>query len=287
MHLFVIFILSGVGAAVCLGPGLVRQLVILVTSIDAAGFLCCLVTPAPPHGKPHRTVHFHSELSCIVCFQFKTGLNRFGGESMFHVQRASNNICLGLAKVLLGCATLGGASSVGNSNPIKVLQGVNKSPLGSVINSKQWSHCFPFVRNRFNAKAKPVYDVLNADGEIRFSIVVPVKQGKFLGCITAFYEEDFLAIVPGPLTAERYNHCSPCICLICSADNPCIAFAEKSLPLCHSAHPWHPRKWNPLDPSNTLLAPSVLALDATDPRNDLACHAQEPRSRAPWGRVVH
>lgn len=105
----------------------------------------------------------------------------------------------------LGCLTVGTVAKVGNSHAIEVRQGVDQSPLGSIVNSKQWTKRLPFSRNRFNAKAKPVYDVLNAAGVIRFSVVVPVKPGKFLGCLSAFYEDDYLAIVPGALTKERYS----------------------------------------------------------------------------------
>lgn len=135
--------------------------------------------------------------------KFKTGKQQFGGESIFHVQRNAINICFGICQMAVSCLTLGGAGELNNGNEVQVLAADGTTPLGSIIKSKQCSHCCSFARNRFNAKAKPAYDILDAQGEIRFSIVVPVFQDKFLHCITAYYELEHLAIVPGPLTEER------------------------------------------------------------------------------------
>lgn len=135
--------------------------------------------------------------------EFTTGKQQFGGEAVFHIRRSAINFCLGVCKMAVACCTLGRVGDLNNGNKVEVLAADGKTLLGSVVKSRQYSMCCALMRNRFNAKAKAAYDILDAQGEIRYSVVVPVFQGKFLHCITAFYELDYLVIVPGPLTDQR------------------------------------------------------------------------------------
>jgi len=134
---------------------------------------------------------------------FKTGKQQFGGEAMFQVRRSTTNLCLGLCKLVVACLTMGKACSFKNGKAVEVLDADGETLLGSIVKSSQNSKCSFLTRNRFNAKAKAAYDILDADGDIRYSVVVPVFRGKFLHCITAFYDYPHLVIVPGPLTDER------------------------------------------------------------------------------------
>lgn len=75
-------------------------------------------------------------------------------------------------------------------------------PIGSVRHSTQVGFFEKLCQNRFNKKPTPVYDVLDVNGEIAYTVLVPMGAGApFLGipCFpTSYGDESYLAIVPGP-----------------------------------------------------------------------------------------
>jgi hypothetical protein len=60
-----------------------------------------------------------------------------------------------------------------------------------------------FTRTRFNARSKVLYDILDASGAIRFSLVVPVTADKCCCLFPAFYEDDYIVIVAGECPDSR------------------------------------------------------------------------------------
>lgn len=84
--------------------------------------------------------------------------------------------------------------------------GDDDSTLIGSIEETENSFCGPhgFCRNRFNKQPKPIYDVLDAEGEIRFQIMIPVYKDSWLMCFEAWWDEEYLAIVR-PEEAEALN----------------------------------------------------------------------------------
>ena len=54
----------------------------------------------------------------------------------------------------------------------------NKTVLGSVRASEQMSCWETFCETRFNKRAKPMYDILDTDGTIIYTVYVPIRRYK-------------------------------------------------------------------------------------------------------------
>jgi len=136
--------------------------------------------------------------------KFKSGNHEQpGAEVLFQMSRATN-----FCKVF--CEAIGCSRFAPKDQGLSVFGADKKAgKIGSVRHSKQASFCEKLFRNRFNKRAKPLYDVLDAEGSIAYTIMVPLDKGApFLGlsCLPMSYgDEDFLAVVVGPRTEERFG----------------------------------------------------------------------------------
>ncbi|EGD75486.1 hypothetical protein PTSG_06560 [Salpingoeca rosetta] len=126
--------------------------------------------------------------------RFKTGKQANGGTSLFWVRRQGRSP-LALCPVI-GCLfNDNGAASRG----LKVCAEDGKTIIGRVLPSKQGSACGSLFANRFTRRAQPLYDVVDANDAVLFTVHIPVEEYKFLGCIKAYAQMKHLAIVRGPL----------------------------------------------------------------------------------------
>ena len=147
---------------------------------------------------------------------FKTGNRRKdGGKSIFTVVRkAVNSLCSLICYCIAGmciktcapccsCCCSNNEAEAAESTQIYGADGVTY--VGQVRQSKQTTFWERLFRTRFNKSAKPVYDILDATGNIIYTIVVPIRRYRFLYCLCdAYADDDCLAIVPGPRQEGRY-----------------------------------------------------------------------------------
>ena len=150
--------------------------------------------------------------------RFKTGVSQTGGQTVFTVRRevprnfvqACCDQLVGLFREMMNavcylCRLCSNQKEVGASDQVEVLD-ANGQVLGRVRSSLQLGRCESFLRTRFNKKALPLYDILDAQGEILYTLTVPIRQYKFMGfCCAAFEDYDFISILPGPRKEGRFG----------------------------------------------------------------------------------
>jgi hypothetical protein len=142
--------------------------------------------------------------------RFKTGISKTGGQTVFTVKRTPPQaFCKALCEQLYGlvtrpikpftvcCPCCCGTKELESSDEVEVFDS-SGNIVGRVRKSTQIGKWEALFRNRFNKKAYPIYDVLGPDGEIIYTLLVPIRQYTFLGCCCTAYEDlDFISIVPG------------------------------------------------------------------------------------------
>lgn len=170
--------------------------------------------------------------------RFKTGnKTNAGARDLFHIERISPSIvfcmteCFKLIFCFL-CSFCGCSGSKGEataSDSVKVESDDRSKVLGYVRKTKQLvKGCYgDAYANRFNKRAKPIYDIIDADENILYTVYVPIRGYVFgksipgLSCFlktvfgaeyTAYADMDYLAIVKGARPTEKedkeYRHCN-------------------------------------------------------------------------------
>lgn len=73
--------------------------------------------------------------------------------------------------------------------------------IGAIRQSKQKPNfCDRLFRNRFTARDFPLYDIIDANGDILYTVIVPVKKFNTCCLPPSYYDEDFFLIVEGTVS---------------------------------------------------------------------------------------